>query len=733
VKTLSALIATLTLLVLIVIRLADPAPVSLIREAYFDTLQRLSPRDPADLPVRVVVVDEASLATLGQWPWPRTTLARIVDRLAELGAVVVGFDVLFPEADRLSAATLLANPEIAPLVQDAPWVETLRQVDNDVIFAAAMTRIAVVLGIADAGDDAGFPVRPRAGFAEMGDAPGSELHPLRSTTPLVPALDAAAAGIAGINVSPLGADGIVRTVPMVWSTPDGFLPGLALETLRLALGESTVLVMGEPNAPGTVAAVRIGDYVIPTTPEGELRLRYRADAPALYVPARDVLDPDKTDDIAPLLAGHIVLVGTSAAGLLDIWTTALGESVPGVSIHAQALEQILTETWLTRSDFVQGLEILSIFVLWLVVVVVMIWAGPQRSMAVGAIAAATVVYISWDAFRDRGVLFDATFPLAAGFVAFSVLTMIQLLVSDRERRLIRRSLSRYVAPGVLAEIERTGHAVALGGEMRDITVLFTDMRNFTALSERMSAQDLVRLLNDLFTALSAPILGARGTIDKFIGDEIMAFWGAPLGSEGHRRAACLAALDMRRTLADFNAAEVEDGRQAVALATGLASGMACVGNVGSRDRFNYTALGDTVNLAARIEDACRHVAHDIVLSDSTAAGAADLAVLPAGALAMKGIAGRVRVHILIGDARLAATPAFVAFAAAHAAYCAALAGGEAAAAEAALARLRPMAGTVAPGLDAYIDRLPLRVPDLRPVFGTEPRAPEAQKPRQATV
>ncbi len=715
-KSLSVLIATLTLVVLVAIRLADPAPVSLIRESYFDYLQRFNPRAQQDLPVRVVDIDEASLRELGQWPWPRTTLARLLDRLNELGAAVVAFDILFPESDRLSAANLLSDPAVGKLVKGAPWASALKDLDNDAIFARSIAGRGVVLGVADAGDDAGFPVMPRAGFAEMGDQPGLALNAMRSTTPLVPVLDEAAAGIAGINVSPLGNDGVVRTVPLAWSMPGGFMPGLSPEALRLALGESTFLVMGEPGAASAVEALRVGDYVIPTTPDGELWLRYRHDSPDLYVSARDVLDPAKDAEVRPRLAGNIVFVGTSAAGLLDIWTTALGERVPGVSIHAQAMEQILSESYLTRSHFVQGLEILSIFVLWLIVMVIMTYFGPQKSMIVGAIAAATTLYISWDSFRDYGVLFDATFPLAGGFIAFSVLTMLQLLVSDREKRLIRQSLSRYVAPGVLAEIERSRHSIELGGEMRDITLLFTDMRNFTALSETMSAQELVALLNDLFTELTGPILGARGTIDKFIGDEIMAFWGAPLPAEDHRRSACHAALAMRQTLAGFNARRVAHGLAPVATATGLAAGPACVGNVGSRDRFNYTALGNTVNLAARIEDSCRAIGFDIAVSEEVARGAPELAYLFAGHLDMKGIAGRVPVNLLVGDARLAATAAFGEMASLHDLVCADIVAGNVGDVPAGLATLRKMAAAMAPGLEGYIDCLAGRRADLMPAM-----------------
>ncbi|MBS0564006.1 MAG: adenylate/guanylate cyclase domain-containing protein [Proteobacteria bacterium] len=701
------------------VRIADPYPVRALRLFYFDYLQRLSPRAPADLPVRIVDIDETSLAALGQWPWPRDRLAELVRRLADdYGASAIAFDVLFPEPDRLSVSRLLADPSVAPLLARPPTPETLAGLDNDARFARAMEGRRVVLGVAESAT--GWPGAPygKAGFVEIGSDPGRGLVALTSTTGVVPVLEAAAAGIGGINVAPSDASDVVRTVPMVWRTPDGPLPNLSLEALRVALGESTVRVVGAPDTEGAVAEIDLGDYRIPTASDGQLWIHYRHEDRGLYVSAADILAPGLRADLRNRLAGTIVLVGSSAAGLLDIRATPLGETVPGVSIHAQILEQILTGDFLVRGDFQAGLEIIAFVCLSGLVVSVMSMTGPVVSMLAGAVATALTLTTSW-IFFTRGMLFDATFPALGGLAVFFLLAGYQFVIADREKRLIRKSFLHYVAPSVLREIEKSGHRTELGGQIRPVTVMFCDLRNFTPLSETMSPQALVALLNALFGTLSDCILGESGTIDKFIGDSIMAFWNAPLEMPDYRRRACRAALAMRQALRDFNRRRQEGGAAPLAVAVGLCSGPACVGNIGSTQRFSYSVIGDTVNVAARIEASCRHVDYDLVISDETCEGAGGMATLPAGVIALKGKSGRLPLHLLVGDETLAATPAFADLAAAHAALLAGLAGGGGAGAEA-LERCRTAAAAVDPGLAAFYGRLPARAADFPAALSAGP-------------
>nr|WP_170510507.1 adenylate/guanylate cyclase domain-containing protein [Ruegeria arenilitoris] len=622
------------------------------RLIYFDVLQRLSPRafDP-DLPVRVVDIDETSLENWGQWPWPRTLLTQMVERLGDYGAASIAFDMLFAEPDRYSPSRLLSDPALADILSAK---KEAAQLDNDILFGAEVSNWPVVMGVAARLTGGDQDIAPKAGIVEIGENPAAGLVSVPHWTPLAPPLDRDATGIGGVNVSPLGGTGVVRRVPVLWQGPSGVLPGLGLEALRVATGEPVIFIEGAQGEAGIVLSVELAGLVLPTTENGEVWVRYRPDDPGLYLSANDILQSADDPVLRSQIEGRIVLIGTSAAGLFDMHQTALGESVPGVSIHAQVIEQALLGDMLTRSDVTAALELLAFIILGVVVTVVMSSFGAVASFMAGGIAAAVVVGVSWLAFQNQSVLFDATFPLAGGMANFGLLSGYLFISTEREKRVIRRIFSHYVAPEILDEMDATGHQLQLGGETQEITVMFSDIRGFTPLSERVSATDLVALLNELFSVIGDRILHEKGTIDKFIGDAVMAFWNAPVPVERHPLLAAQAALQMRRALAEFNASDTMRGHPPIALATGCATGMACVGNIGSRRRFNYTVIGDVVNVAARIEQSCRQVEYDILISSSVSqAAGADLAMLEAGLVHLKGKTELEPIFALVGDSALA--------------------------------------------------------------------------------
>lgn len=704
-------VGLLLLVVMVGIRILDPYPVRAVRLFFFDYAQRIDPRESAPLPVRVVDIDDGSLALLGQWPWPRDRMAMLVTRLThDYGAATVVFDILFSEPDRLSAARVLARPDIAGLLKAPPKPEQIDLLDNDRRFAKAMEAAPVVLGIAAAPADRRTSVPGKAGVVQIGADPGLGLVALGATTALVPDLREAAAGVGGINISPMDETDIVRTVPLMWNSPSGILPGLSVEALRVALGESTVFLDGPSEAQGVTTSVRVGGYEIPTTPDGQVWVRYRHDDPALYIPAHAILAAGYDPGLRERLEGDIVFIGTSAAGLLDIRTTALGENVPGVSIHAQILEQILTDDYLIRDDYVAGLEIIAFICLSGIVVAVMSISGPTVSMAAGGVSALIVLIIA-GMFFQHGYLFDATFPMFGGFAVFLVLAAYQFIVADREKRLIRNSFLHYVAPSVLKEIEKSGHELELGGQVRTVTVMFCDLRNFTPLSETMQPADLVSMLNNLFSQLSDCVLEEQGTIDKFVGNSIMAFWNAPLETEDHRRMACTAALNIRKALVDFNAPRREAGLPLLAMGIGLCSGPACVGNIGSRQRYSYSAIGDTVNVAARMEASCRYLGYDVVISGDTHSGIRGMAALPAGKIGLKGKSERVPMHILVGDNAVAASAGFAELQALHQELMEEIAQSKKYT-EGIFERCRSQAIIVEPGLQKFYDKLSERLLDF---------------------
>ena len=708
-RLLPALVGLVIVVLLTGLRIADPYPVQMAREIGFDFYQRLHPRPDADFPVRVIDIDEASLARLGQWPWPRDRLATMADRLGELGAAAIGFDILFPEPDRMSPRSLAAA---------LPGADAATLPDYDAAFAAALGRTPSILGFSRA--PAGPPLAGAAkgGFAVSGPDPTAAIPYLTGVAAPLPMLRDAAPGLAALSLNTELSSSAVRRLPMLWTNGGSLFPTLSLEALRIAFGLPGIVVFGDTAAEGYLEGVRVGEITIPTTSDGDLWLYYSRPDRSLSISAGDLLGPGY-QELRDRIAGHIVLVGTSASGLLDLHNTTLGDNVPGVTIHAQAIEQILAGPWLTRPDWVQGLEWFEFALLGLLLVLVVLALGPIAGLVAGAAALGLSVGLSWWLFVGQGIMLDPSFPLIGLTLTYLGLVFLRFLTTDVAKKQIRRAFGYYVAPSLLAEIEKNGDRLRLGGEVRQVTVMFSDMRGFTSLSEKLEPQQILSILNTLFGALGAEIVGKYGTIDKFIGDAIMAFWNAPVDVEAHERQAIEAALGMRRRLAELNDAHAfrlaADGApvERLGIGIGIATGPALVGNMGLETRFDYSALGDTVNVASRVEGTCKEVGYDIVVGDGMRRAVPDFAMLEAGAVALKGKSGRVPIHILVGDAALAETGAFRLLRRSHGEALAALRDGRDA--RGAIAECTALGLTIEPGLKAFYEHLTLRAADFRAV------------------
>ncbi len=638
----------------------DLGPLQLAREATFDQYQRWSPRAFEDMPVRIVDIDEASLRALGQWPWPRDRLAMLVERLADMGASAIAFDILFAEPDRLSPRSVVRDvPGIDPALID-------RLPDNDEIFAGAIAGKPVVLGFA-LSNEGDYRPPVKAGFAFTGESPFDAPPRLRGATPLLPRLQDNAAGLGHINLDPENLTGIIRTVPLFLSDGGQLYPNLSLEALRVAQGASTYLLAGATDVPDTITFAKIGEFTVPVTASGALWLHLSPDRPERYVSASDVLaDGGPSPHVRDAIAGNIVFVGTSAAGLLDIRTTALGENVPGVSLHAQIVEQVLSGSFLSRPDWANGLEITFIAILGATLVTLTFFVSPAIALACGLLMTGCALVASWLAFAYLGMLFDPLAAIAAGVITHFATTSFRFLVTDRERRAIRQAFGQYLSPSLLYRVEHMRDALRLGGDDRELTVMFVDVRDFTAISERLAPAAVVDFLNTLFDALSRHVAANDGTLDKYIGDSIMAFWNAPLDVANHGEKAVRTALEMRETLARLNAEDAFGFAEKVGIGIGIHTGLACVGNLGAKNRFNYSAVGDAVNVSARIESACKAVSFDILVSEATAKLLAGYAVLQAGALKLKGKSSRTNVYAVVGDRSVGASAEFSGLQAVHA-------------------------------------------------------------------
>jgi adenylate cyclase len=451
---------------------------------------------------------------------------------------------------------------------------------------------------------------------------------------------------------------------MLWTDGSRLYPSLVVEALRVAQGVDTLLVHAAADTGNAIESLVVGDLALPLSESGMFHIYYRPDSPELYVSAAQVISGKRREALRPLIEGHLVFVGTSAVGLLDVRTTALGETVPGVSIHAQAAEQVLSGTFLTRPEWAAGSEFLIVLLAGMAITILGSIVKPWLTLTFSGFLAAGILGLTVLAFRSQGVLFDASFPLLSLAAVFLSSIAFRLLVTDKEGRKLRGAFGHYVAPSVLAEIETNPKALKLGGEIRDVTVMFVDIENFTPLSEKLKPEELVHVINLLLDACSKAILAEQGTIDKYIGDAVMAFWNAPVTIADHQYRAARAAIGIRGAIASLNkqpelvALLKVNGAMPLAVRIGLASGPACVGNMGSTERFDYSVLGETVNIASRAEGICKRIDHDITIAGAITERTATLASLFAGKVPMKGKSQAQPIHALMGDAQLASSDAF---------------------------------------------------------------------------
>jgi adenylate cyclase len=658
------LILTLILLVAFLAKALDPTPMQVLRNYTFDNYQRLKPRPYGGEPVRVIDLDDESLKRLGQWPWPRTLFAKLIERLGEDGVASVSFDGFFAEPDGKSpqqiASALSGQDDLRSLVsqlRDLP--------DNDNVLAQAMKQVPTVLGFSLSETPPNWPMKPKYGVTISGPNPKPFLQHKPGFVTNLPELEAAAAGVGSVNPNS-DADGGFRRVPLIVAA-DKIYASLVAESLRVATGGSTYIVKtaggsGEINygQETGVVSVRLGgpqqNWIVPTDGEGAMWLYLTPDVPERYIPAYKVLDgtadPEK-------LAGNIVLVGTSAAGLQDIRLTALGH-MPGVVLHAQAIEQILEQTYLRRPDFAQGAELLALLLFGGFMIVLLPRVGAAWGAAVGGVGVVSGIAASWFAFTQLGWLVEPLFPAASASVLYVVATSLKYLREERQKAHIRGAFSRYLSPDLVEQVAADPDRLKLGGEMREITIMFQDIRGFTTISEQFDAGGLAKFINGFLTPMTGIVLKNRGTIDKYIGDCIMALWNAPLDDTTHAVNACRCALEMRDVnygpLAEKIKGEAEaEGRKylPIKIGIGLNTGVCCVGNLGSEQRFDYSVLGDDVNLASRIEGQTKYYGVILAISDKTKQMAPDFATLELDLLTVKGKTEPVRIHTLVGDEEFA--------------------------------------------------------------------------------
>ena len=615
-------------------------------ESYlYDLRVRLTLPGGIDPRIVIVDIDERSLAVEGQWPWTRTRLATLLDRLFDdYGVRVVGFDVTFPEPEEISGLGLLGDlsTSFAKEPRITQWIASRRAaLDADQRFAEALVARDVVLGYVfksavGAGQIAAVGAIPdpiTVTGASLARVPWVEAQ---GFTGNLPALQRNATAAGFFDTSLVDDDGVVRRMPLLQRYRGQLYESLALATARLATPGAALRFgfRGERTAAERLDYIELGGVRVRVDEHGAALTPFRGGVGSFpYVSAAEVLGQRAP---AAVLKDRIVLIGTSAPGLLDIRPTPVASQYIGVEAHANMIAGLLDGNVRAVPPRAVPMELLALGLLALLMVTVVARVGPLNALLVVIGAALGAAAINAVLFGLYGwVLPLATQLIYVAAAAFLLLNYDYFIESRRKRRL-QGFFGQYVPPDVVRQLDADDAQISLQGESREMSVLFSDVRGFTTLSEKLTPRELTAMMNELLTPLTEVIQANRGTIDKYMGDAIMAFWGAPLPDERHARNAVLAALAMVQRLTSVRESFAQRGWPPVHVGVGVSSGLMNVGNMGSQFRMAYTVLGDAVNLGSRLEGLTKQYGVDILISAPTAAALGDVVCREVDLVRVKG-------------------------------------------------------------------------------------------------
>ncbi len=616
-----------------VLQIGRVLPLSLVdnlERATYDARVLLTLPNTIDPQVVIIDLDEKSILAEGHWPWPRDKFATLVNNAFDkYGVRTLGFDINFPEADTrasgLDALDALSKGAFADLPGFAERVQAIRpELDHEAQFGAALKGRSTVLGyVFKDASTPGSAASIGAIAPPLMDAKAAQLYDVdfyenNAFTGNLPVLQAGAAS-AGFfdNTQGLDVDGVFRRVPLLQRYQGALYPSLALETTRLALGSPPVqLEFDPPNQRSSVnlEAVVIGAVRIPVDEHVQAFVPYRGRWPSFtYVSATDVIRG--TAD-ASQLKGKVVLIGTSAAGLLDLRVTPVGQVYPGVEVHANLISGMLEGRIKHKAPYYNGVHV----VLLALIAAILAFAAARLSpLASGALALGLIAGVIALAF----VLWQANFIMPLGtpvlftVLLFLLLTFYGYFIESRNVRQVSKQFGEYIPPELVDELAANPAAASMEGDKRSMTVLFSDVRGFTTISEKLDSKELSQLMNEFLTPMTRVIQQHRGTIDKYMGDAIMAFWGAPLRDAEHATHALQAGLELTRAVRTLDAAFEARGWPRLQIGVGLNTGEMTVGNMGSEFRRAYTVLGDAVNLGSRLEGLTKDYGVSFICGEAT--------------------------------------------------------------------------------------------------------------------
>jgi adenylate cyclase len=630
---------TLGVIVLVLLLFASRTPILDLVELKTYDLRVLSrapvPSSPA---VVLAVIDEKSLEREGRWPWPRSKIAALVDRLSRDGAKVIGFDIAFVEPDEHSLqpyieqltreldAKSAMNARLAGVLE-----ESRKHADNDLALATALknSSAAVVLGYFFHESEAslGYRIAPEdiaRRIARLGDSKYPFIQYETRDTSAAPFIDAYApepnldilnraapsSGYFSLRPDP---DGMLRWMPLAIRGGDDVFPPLAILSAWHYLGKPRLAVKVGVHG---MTGVQMGERFVPTDENGRLLINYLG--PPKTFPHFPVTDVLRGELPAGTFKDKIVLIGATAVGTYDLKSTPVDAVYPGLEIHATVIDNILTGNYLARPEWSKIYDILAVIALAALIGVVLPRIGVLKGLGFAAALFAAYILAVYALFDQARIWLNIVYPLLALTLNYSTLGVYYYVTEQRERRKIQDTFKQYLTPAVMENMLKNPQHLHLGGEEKILTVLFCDLQGFTSYCERFTPAELVDTLSEYYDRMTEQVFESQGTLMEYTGDELMAMFGAPVDQADHARRACAAALamrDRRRALSDEWA---KAGRQPLRARTGINTGVMLVGNLGSRYRFKYGVLGDAVNLGSRLEGLNKTYRTEILIGEGTA-------------------------------------------------------------------------------------------------------------------
>lgn len=578
----------------------------------------LTKHNTPDEHIAIVDINDESLKSEGRWPWPRSKMADLANHLLQQGAVVVAFDMFFPEKQSNIADTVLATLSKKNLM-NAAVEEALKQnsalFDEDAIFAKSLASNRSVLALGFLPHDQIQNELP-APILTLTPQDEQELNLIDNPGYLssIPVLQQAAKLGGFINIIPDG-DGIIRRSPMLMQYKNGLYPSLALQAYLGLVGQEITLVTPDYNGVKKLEGIQIGDNMISTDSRSQVLIPFIGRSYTFpYFSASDVLH-DKIPEDA--LLGKIVFVGTSATGLGDLQATAVQNPFPGVEIQATLLNGLLKNNFSYIPAWTFGANLAITILFGLIATLLFPYLGPRTIGFIIVLVPVGLLFLNNWIWEHTGLVLSFLMPVVLTIVLAVLNIVYGYLFETRKREKLNDLFGAYVPAKHIDEMLKSKGGYALTGEDREMSVLFADIRSFTTISEGLSAAELVEMLNTFFTPMTEIIFNHKGTIDKYVGDLIMAFWGAPLEDKDHARNAIESALDMQIKLSQMQAVFAERKWPEIHIGIGVNSGTMSVGDMGSRFRLNYTVLGDNVNLGSRVEGLTKFYGAQIIVTENT--------------------------------------------------------------------------------------------------------------------